>query len=59
MRRKLKSYYKGKSNALQCGNYMGIRLLRHSIEAWEKILDKRLKQTVQITKCQFGFMSIK
>ena len=48
--------FKGKGDALECGNYRGIRLLEHSMKVWEKILEERLRKIVKINKCQFGFM---
>ena len=41
---------------MECGNYRGIRLLIHSMKAWEKIFEERLRKIVKIHKCQFGFM---
>ena len=31
---------KGNGNALECGNYKGIRLLEHKMEVWKKYLRK-------------------
>ena len=33
--------FKGKGDALGCGNYRGIRLLEHSMKVREKILEER------------------
>ena len=33
--------FKGKGDALECGNYRGIRLLEHSMKVREKILEER------------------
>ena len=49
--------YKGKGDAVECGNYRGIRLLEHGMKIWEKVLEERLRKIVKIDKCQFGFMS--
>ena len=48
--------YKGKENVLDCGNFRGIKLLEHELEIFERILDKRLRQQVNISEMQFGFM---
>ena len=48
--------YKGKENILDCGNFRGIKLLEHGLEIFERILDKRLRQQVDIGEMQFGFM---
>ena len=43
--------FKGKGDALECGNYRGIRLFEHSMKVWGKMLEERLKK-VKIDKCQ-------
>ena len=48
-------FFKGKGDPLQCGKYRGLRLLEHGMKVWEKILDGRLKQIVNISDNQFGF----
>ena len=48
--------FKGKGNALESGNYKGIRLLEHSIMVWEKIFEESLRKIVKINKCKFDFM---
>ena len=48
--------YKGKENVLDCGNFRGIKQLEHGLEIFERILDKRLRQQVDIGEMQFGFM---
>ena len=47
--------YKGKGDALECGKYCGIRLLEHSFKIWEKVLEKGVREAVQIDENQFGF----
>ena len=47
--------FKGKGDPLQCDKYRGLRLLEHSMKVWEVILDKRLKEVVNIGNNQFGF----
>ncbi len=40
-----------------CGKYRGVRLLEHGMKLWEKILERRLRDTciVRIEDIQFGF----
>ena len=47
--------FKGKGDPLQCDKYRGLRLLEHSMKVWERILDRRLKEVVNISSNQFGF----
>lgn len=47
--------FKGKGDALKCGNYRGIRLLEHGMKVYEKVLEKRLRRIIRIDKYQFGF----
>ena len=47
--------FKGKGDALQCEKYRGIRLLEHGFKIWEKILEYRLREIININECQFGF----
>ena len=35
--------------------YKGVRLLEHSMKVWEKILEGRLIEIVEIDENQFGF----
>ena len=49
--------YKGKGDALECGNYRGLRLLEHGMKIWEKVIGERLRKIVNISDCQFGFMA--
>ena len=48
--------YKGKGDPLHCGSYRGIRLLEHPLKVLEKILEKRLRDVVNISDMQCGFM---
>ena len=47
--------YKGKGDSLLCGKYRGVRLLEHGMKLWEKVLEKRLRNIVNIDEKQFGF----
>ena len=48
--------YKQKGDPLECGNYRGIKLLEHGMKILEKIIEGRLRKTVEIDPMQFGFM---
>ena len=48
--------YKQKGDPLECGNYRGIKLLEHGMKILEKIIERRLRKTVEIDPMQFGFM---
>ena len=44
---------KNKGDAQCCGSYRGINLINHAIKIWEKIIEARLKDRVQISKQLF------
>ena len=48
--------YKNKEDAQCCGNYRGIKLMSHTMNVWERIIETRLKDRVEISKQQYGFM---
>jgi len=41
----------------ECGKYKGIKLMRHSIKTWEKIVEKKKRSKTSISENQFDFMS--
>ena len=47
--------YKGKGDVLECGSSRGIKLLEHGMKIAERVLERRLRQAVEIDKIQFGF----
>ena len=47
--------YKGKGDVLECSSSRGIKLLEHGMKVAERVLERRLRQTVEIDKMQFGF----
>ena len=51
--------YKNKGDAVEkcCGNYRGIKLISHTIKVWERIIEARLSDIVEISKQQYRFMS--
>ena len=48
--------YKNKGDAQCCGNYRGIKLMNHTMKVWERIIETRLRDRVEISKQQYGFM---
>ena len=48
--------YKNKWDAQCCGNYRGIKLMSHTMKVWERIIEARLRDRVEISKQQYGFM---
>ena len=48
--------YKNKGDAQYCGNYREIRLMSHTMKVWERIVEARLRDRVEISKQQNGFM---
>ena len=48
--------YKNKGDAQCCGNYRGIKLMSHTMKVWERIIEARLKDRVEISKQQYEFM---
>ncbi|CAK9292557.1 unnamed protein product [Gordionus sp. m RMFG-2023] len=39
-----------------CQNYRGIKLMSHCLKLYEKIIEKRLRDIIEIGETQFGFM---
>ena len=48
--------YKNKGDAQCCGNYREIKLMSHTMKVWERIIEARLRDRVEISKQQYGFM---
>ena len=48
--------YKNKGDAQCCGNYRGIKLMSHTMKVWKRIIETRLRDRVEISKQQYGFM---
>lgn len=47
--------YKQKGDSLNCSNYKGIKLLSQCLKLWERIIESRLRDIVEISKRQYGF----
>ena len=50
------SLYKGKSEALDRGNYRGLKLTEHILKVMEHITEDFIRNIVNINDMQFGFM---
>ena len=48
--------YKNKGDTQCCGNYRGIKLMSHTMKVWERIIETRLRDSVEFSKQQYGFM---
>ena len=42
--------YKNKGDQQCCGNYRGIKLMSHTMKVWERIIEARLRDSVEISK---------
>ena len=48
--------YKGKGDALDRGNYRGLKLTKQAMEILERIVDSLIRQVVSIDNSKFGFV---
>ena len=48
--------FKGKGDALSCGNYKGLKLQEHVMKILEHILNTIIQEQISINNVQFGFM---
>ena len=48
--------YKSEGDAQCCGNYRGIKLMSYTMKMWERIIEAMLRDRVEISKQQYGFM---
>ena len=49
--------YKGKGDALNRGNYRGLKLIEQMMEVLERVVEGLIRQIVEIDEMQCGFMS--
>ena len=47
--------YTAKGNALECGLHQGIKLLDQVMKVLERVIERRVRDKVQIDSMQFGF----
>ena len=50
------SSYKNKGDTQCCGNYRRLKVMIHTMKVWERIIEARLRDIVEISKQQYGFM---
>ena len=50
--RRMIPIFKSKGDAQCCSNYRGIKLMSHSMKMWERVIDGRIRQEVQISQQQ-------
>ena len=48
--------YKGKGDALERGNYRGLKLLDHAMKGMERVIENIIRERVIIDNMQFGFI---
>jgi Reverse transcriptase (RNA-dependent DNA polymerase) len=48
--------FKNKGDIQSCTNYRGIKLMSHTINIWERVIEHRLRKLTTISTNQFGFM---
>ena len=48
--------YKNKGDVQNCMNYMGIKLMSHTMNLWERVIEHRLRQKTRVLDNQFRFM---
>ena len=48
--------YKNKGDAQCCGNYTGIKLMSRTMKVWQRIIEAKLRDRVEISKQQYEFM---
>ncbi|KAK3547746.1 hypothetical protein QTP86_028818, partial [Hemibagrus guttatus] len=48
--------FKNKGDVQSCSNYRGIKLMRHTMKLWERVVEARLRKVVEICEQQYGFM---
>ena len=49
--------YKGKGDALNRGNYKGLKLTEHVMKVMERIVDKMIREMIAIDEMQFDFIA--
>ena len=52
----LTSIYNNKGDAQYCGSYRGIKLMSHTMKIWERVIEARIRNRVEISRKQYGFM---
>ena len=48
--------FKNKGDIQDCGNCRGIKLMSQTLKMWERVIEKGIRETVEKSDNQFGFM---
>ena len=48
--------FKGKGDVGSCNTYGGVKLLEHAMKMVKRVLERRIRELVNINSMQFGFM---
>ncbi|EYB86955.1 hypothetical protein Y032_0270g844 [Ancylostoma ceylanicum] len=48
---------KRKGNPADCANYWPIRLQSHSMKVFERVIDRRVRHIIRVSKNQCGFVA--
>ena len=48
--------FKEKGDVRNCNTYRGVKLLEHTMKIVERVLERRIRKSVNIDSMQFGFM---
>ena len=48
--------FKNKGEAVERGNYRGLKLLEHAMKVFERVIETKIREKVKIDDMQFGFM---
>ena len=48
--------YENKGDIQDCNNFRGIKLRSHTMNLWESVIERRLREDVEVSENQFGFM---
>ena len=48
--------FKNKSDVQSCSNYRGIKLIGHTMNLWERIIERRLRRDLTFSNQQYGFV---
>ena len=48
--------FKGKGDAVERGNFRGLKLLDHLMKVFERVIEKYIREAINIDDMQFGFM---
>ena len=48
--------FKHKGDVQSCSNYRGMTLISHTMQLWERIVERRLRSDVTFSEQQYDFM---